>query len=149
MIGLLVVTHGDLGKSLLESIAIIAGEVKCSASVGLYHGDSPVQLREEIQGKVEALDTGEGVIVLVDFYGGTPGNEVMKLLVTHKMKVLSGVNMAMLLEIVVNREFTEDLEALARTALQSGKESIQDLNEVYNNLIAKAGEENEYCTSEN
>lgn len=141
MIGLLVVTHGDLGKSLLESIAIIAGEVKCSASVGLYHGDSPVQLREGIQGKVEALDTGEGVIVLVDFYGGTPGNEVMKLLVTHKMKVLSGVNMAMLLEIVVNREFTEDLEALARTALQSGKESIQDLNEVYNNLIAKAGEE--------
>ncbi|BBM17023.1 PTS mannose transporter subunit IID [Enterococcus avium] len=141
MIGLLVVTHGDLGKSLLESIAIIAGEVKCSASVGLYHGDSPVQLREEIQGKVEALDTGEGVIVLVDFYGGTPGNEVMKLLVTHKMKVLSGVNMAMLLEIVVNREFTENLEALARTALQSGKESIQDLNEVYNNLIAKAGEE--------
>ena len=141
MIGLLVVTHGDLGKSLLESIAIIAGEVKCSASVGLYHGDSPVQLREEIQGKVEALDTGEGVIVLVDFYGGTPGNEVMKLLVTHKMKVLSGVNMAMLLEIVVNREFTEDLEALARTALQSGKESIQDLNEVYNNLISKAGEE--------
>ncbi|EOH77419.1 PTS sugar transporter subunit IIA [Enterococcus malodoratus] len=141
MIGLLVVTHGDLGKSLLESIAIIAGEVKCSASVGLYHGDSPVQLREEIQGKVEALDTGEGIIVLVDFYGGTPGNEVMKLLVTHKMKVLSGVNMAMLLEIVVNREFTEDLEALARTALQSGKESIQDLNEVYNNLIAKAGEE--------
>lgn len=141
MIGLLVVTHGDLGKSLLESIAIIAGEVKCSASVGLYHGDSPVQLREEIQGKVEALDTGEGVIVLVDFYGGTPGNEVMKLLVTHKMKVLSGVNMAMLLEIVVNREFTEDLEALARTALQIGKESIQDLNEVYNNLIAKAGEE--------
>ena len=126
---------------MLESIAIIAGEVKCSASVGLYHGDSPVQLREEIQGKVEALDTGEGVIVLVDFYGGTPGNEVMKLLVTHKMKVLSGVNMAMLLEIVVNREFTEDLEALARTALQSGKESIQDLNEVYNNLIAKAGEE--------
>ena len=107
----------------------------------MYHGDSPVQLREGIQGKVEALDTGEGVIVLVDFYGGTPGNEVMKLLVTHKMKVLSGVNMAMLLEIVVNREFTEDLEALARTALQSGKESIQDLNEVYNNLIAKAGEE--------
>lgn len=141
MIGLLVVTHGDLGKSLLESIAIIAGEVKCSASVGLYHGDSPVRLREEIQGKVEALDTGEGVIVLVDFYGGTPGNEVMKLLVTHKMKVLSGVNMAMLLEIVVNREFTQDLEALARTALQSGKESIQDLNEMYNNLIAKAGEE--------
>lgn len=140
MIGLLVVTHGNLGKSLLESIAIIAGEVKCSASVGLYHGDSPIQLKEEIQEKVEALDTGEGVIVLVDFYGGTPGNEVMKLLTTNKMKVLSGVNMAMLLEIVVNREFSNDLEALAKTALQSGKESLQDLNEVYNHLITKAGE---------
>jgi PTS system mannose-specific IIA component len=54
--------------------------------------------------------------------------------------VLSGVNMAMLLEIVVNREFSTDVEALAKTALQSGKESLQDLNEVYNNLIAKAGE---------
>lgn len=140
MIGLLVVTHGNLGKSLLESIAIIAGEVKCSASVGLYHGDSPIQFKEEIQEKVEALDTGEGVIVLVDFYGGTPGNEVMKLLTTNEMKVLSGVNMAMLLEIVVNREFSNDLEALAKTALQSGKESLQDLNEVYNHLIAKAGE---------
>lgn len=140
MIGLLVVTHGNLGKSLLESIAIIAGEVKCSASVGLYHGDSPIQLKEEILEKVEALDTGKGVIVLVDFYGGTPGNEVMKLLTTNEMKVLSGVNMAMLLEIVVNREFSNDLEALAKTALQSGKESLQDLNEVYNHLIAKAGE---------
>ena len=46
----------------------------------------------------------------------------------------------MLLEIVVNREFSNDLEALAKTALQSGKESLQDLNEVYNHLIAKAGE---------
>ncbi|MBU5581849.1 hypothetical protein KQJ29_17220, partial [Enterococcus sp. S181_ASV_20] len=50
------------------------------------------------------------------------------------------VNMAMLLEIVVNREFSTDVEALAKTALESGKESLQDLNEVYNNLIAKAGE---------
>jgi PTS system mannose-specific IIA component len=64
----------------------------------------------------------------------------MKLLTTNEMKVLSGVNMAMLLEIVVNREFSTDVEALAKTALQSGKESLQDLNEVYNNLIAKAGE---------
>ena len=141
MIGLLVVTHGSLGTSLLESIAIIAGEVKCSASVGLYHGDSPVQLREEIQEKVKALDTGAGVLVLVDFYGGTPGNEVMKLLTANKMKVLSGVNMAMLLEIVVNREFSTDVEMLAEAARQSGKDSLQDLNEVYNNLIAKAGEE--------
>lgn len=140
MIGLLVVTHGDLGRSLLDSIAIIAGEVKCAASVGLYHGDSPIQLREEIQEKVEALDSGEGVIVLVDFYGGTPGNEVMKLLASKKMRVLSGVNMAMLLEIVVNREFSTDIETLSEAALQSGKESLQDLNEVYCNLIAKAGE---------
>ena len=140
LIGLLVVTHGDLGESLLKSIAIISGEVKGSASVGLYHGDSPVRLREEIQDKVKKLDTGDGVLVLVDFYGGTPGNEVMKLLTTNEMKVLSGVNMAMLLEIVVNREFSTDVEALAKTALQSGKESLQDLNEVYNNLIAKAGE---------
>ena len=46
---------GDLGESLLKSIAIIAGEVKGSASVGLYHGDSPVRLREEIQEKVKKI----------------------------------------------------------------------------------------------
>ena len=50
----------------------------------------------------------------------------MKLLTTNEMKVLSGVNMAMLLEIVVNREFSTDVEALAKTALQSGKEILQD-----------------------
>ena len=97
-------------------------------------------MREEIQEKVKKLDTGDGVLVLVDFYGGTPGNEVMKLLTTNEMKVLSGVNMAMLLVNLENPEFSTDVVAFANTCLNSGKESLQVLYEVYNNLIAKAGE---------
>ncbi|MGM0215780.1 PTS sugar transporter subunit IIA [Enterococcus sp. AZ109] len=139
MIGVLVVAHGDLGKTLLESIAIIAGEVQQADAIGLHHGDSPETFRAGIKEAVESLDTGEGVMVLVDFFGGTPGNEALKCLPRENMKVLSGVNMAMLLEVVVNRAFMSDLEALSQLALNSGKSSIQDLNEVYKKMMEKAG----------
>lgn len=139
MIGVLIVAHGDLGSTLLKSIEIIAGKVEQAASIGLYHGDSPENFRASIKEAVEQLDTGMGVMVLVDFFGGTPGNEALKCLPRENMKVLSGVNMAMLLEVVVNREFITDLEALSQLALDSGKNSIQDLNEVYNKMMEKAG----------
>ncbi|MBL1229681.1 PTS sugar transporter subunit IIA [Enterococcus sp. BWB1-3] len=139
MIGLLVVTHGNLGKSLLESIAIITGEVKYAESIGLYHGDSPEVFRGRIQEMIEKLDSGKGVLVLVDFFGGTPGNEVLKLLPREKMKVLSGVNMAMLLEVVVNRDFSNDVEQIGRIALESGSRSVMDLNKAYNNMIERTG----------
>ncbi len=139
LIGVLVVAHGDLGSTLLESIGIIAGKVENAHSVGLHHGDSPEIFRNTIKEAVEQLDMGSGVIVLVDFFGGTPGNEVLKCLPRENMKVLSGVNMAMLLEVVVNREFITDLESLSQLALDSGKSSIQDLNQLYKKMMEKAG----------
>ncbi|GCF95125.1 PTS mannose transporter subunit IID [Enterococcus florum] len=140
MIGVLVVAHGDLGKALLDSIGIIAGKVECADSVGLHHGDSPDEFRTKIQKAAMALDTGKGVLVLVDFFGGTPGNETLKCLANHEMKVLSGVNMAMLLEVVVHRAFITDIEELSKLALESGKTSIQDLNQIYEKMIEKAGD---------
>ena len=139
MIGLLLVTHGSLGQALLESIAIITGRVKGATAIGLYHGDSPEAFREEIKAAVEELDTGLGVLVLVDFFGGTPGNEVLKLLPREKMKVLSGTNLAMLLEIVMGRETSDDLQHIGQQALASARQSIMDMSERYLQMMEKAG----------
>lgn len=128
LIGLLLVTHGNLGSALLDSTEIIAGKVKQAGAVGLFHGDSPEQFRGKIEKEIELLDTGDGIIVMVDIIGGTPGNEAMKMTSDHKLKILSGVNLAMVLEFTLNREFVNNVNDVAKTSMESANLSIKDLS---------------------
>ncbi|HBT49503.1 MAG: PTS system fructose subfamily IIA component [Caldanaerobacter subterraneus] len=135
MVGILIVTHGALGKELLNSAELIVGKQQNVMSLGLFYGDNIECLRQDILKAVEELDKGEGVLVFVDLYGGSPSNAMalnLNELMNSKIECITGVNLPMLLEALTNRSIMP-LEELKKHCMEIGYASIKDLKYEFNN----------------
>ncbi|HVM32652.1 MAG TPA: PTS sugar transporter subunit IIA [bacterium] len=124
MIGTLIVTHGEFGNALLETLRMILGQTEGILSVPLLSKDSPENLRLKILKGLEQVDPqGKGALILVDMLGGTPFNVGIQLAAERNVKVITGVSLPMLIKVVSDRE-AEDLTALTRDIQQSARESV-------------------------
>jgi PTS system mannose-specific IIA component len=123
MIGLLIVTHCDLGAELLSAAEFIVGKVDKADTVAITETTGSEKLRKWIENKVTALNSGDGVIILTDMFGGTPSNLSLSFLKNEQIEVLTGVNLPMLIAIIQNRSGMK-LSALAEKAQEAGKAGI-------------------------
>jgi PTS system mannose-specific IIA component len=123
MIGILIVSHCDLGRELLNAAQFIVGRIDGADAMAITETTGTEKLIKVIEGKARALDTGDGVIILTDMFGGTPSNLSLSFLKKGKIEVLTGVNLPMLISIIQNRS-TQKLGALAEKALDAGKSGI-------------------------
>ena len=123
MIGLLIVTHCDLGAELLNAAEFIVGKVDKADTVAITETTGSEKLRKSIENKVTALNSGDGVIILTDMFGGTPSNLSLSFLRDEQIEVLTGVNLPMLIAIIQNRSDMK-LSALAEKAQEAGKAGI-------------------------
>jgi PTS system mannose-specific IIA component len=124
MIGIVVATHGELGRSLTGTLRMILGEIPGLAAVALETSDS----LETFQGKMEkALSEvdpgGEGSFVLVDMLGGTPFNVAFRLSQEKSIQLITGVNLPMLLK-AVSHQGDSDIQALAPEVAKAGKDGV-------------------------
>jgi len=133
LIGVLAVTHGDLGQACIGAVELIAGEQTNVKALGLHHGDSPDTLKENIRAALKELDEGEGVLVFVDFFGGTPANLVLQCMREKPFLCIAGLNMPVLLQALTERE-GNTIEELEKTCLQTGKDSFIEMHEVYRKM---------------
>jgi mannose PTS system EIIA component len=104
MIGIVIVTHCNLGQELIRAADFIVGSLRQTRAVSLNPEDQVERLREKIAGAIEKVDTGEGVILLTDMFGGTPSNMSLSFLVDGKVEVVTGVNLPMLVGLASKRE---------------------------------------------
>jgi PTS system mannose-specific IIA component len=123
MIGLLIVTHCDLGAELLNAAEFIVGKVDKADTVAITETTGSEKLRKSIENKVTALNSGDGVIILTDMFGGTPSNLSLSFLRDEQIEVLTGVNLPMLIAIIQNRSDMK-LSSLAEKAQEAGKAGI-------------------------
>lgn len=123
MIGLLIVTHCDLGAELLNAAEFIVGKVDRADTVAITETSGSEKLRKMIEDKVAALNSGDGVIILTDMFGGTPSNLSLSFLREDQIEVLTGVNLPMIIAIIQNRSDMK-LSALAEKAQEAGKGGI-------------------------
>ena len=123
MIGLLIVTHCDLGAELLNAAEFIVGKVDKVDTIAITETTGSEKLRKWIENKVAALNSGDGVIILTDMFGGTPSNLSLSFLKDEQIEVLTGVNLPMLIAIIQNRSDMK-LSALAEKAQEAGKTGI-------------------------
>ena len=131
MIGIVLVTHGDLGRALLSALIQIAGpqEQMMAVSPDANHGtdqdkgDGMDQSEHEIARACEQVDQGSGVLILTDVFGGTPANLSMRQLVPGKIEVVSGVNMPMLVKLSGDRKHMSLIDA-AEEARKTAQKSI-------------------------
>jgi PTS system mannose-specific IIA component len=123
MIGLLIVTHCDLGKEFLKAAEFIVGHVEAADTVSIYQTLESEEILKSVEEKISSLNKGEGVIILTDMFGGTPSNISLSFLQDDMVEVLTGVNLPMVIAIVQNRSDMK-LNKLAEKAQEAGKMSI-------------------------
>jgi PTS system mannose-specific IIA component len=123
MIGVVVVTHGQLATELLNAAETIVGELPRFAAVSIGWHDDVEQAREELARAIARLDAPEGVIVLTDMFGGTPSNLAITLLEEGRVEVVTGVNLPMLIKLAGLRG-ASDLREVARRIREDGRTAI-------------------------
>lgn len=130
MIGILIVTHGNLGKEFLKTAEIIMGKAENAAALSLAYEDDVLALKDMIREKIIELDQGDGVVVFTDLFGGSPNNAAAANLKDLKFIGITGLNLPMLMECVTMRE-QMDAEELAEHLQSAGKDGIKLLNKLY------------------
>ena len=123
MIGLLIVTHCDLGKELVSAAEFIVGKLEAVETVSINEASDSERILKKIEAKISTLDQGEGVLILTDMFGGTPSNLSLSFLEKDSIEVLTGVNLPMIIAIAQNRNRMK-LDELAEKAQEAGKMSI-------------------------
>ena len=127
MIGVLVVTHGSIGEALVTSAAQILGtQPQQVATLSVWRQDDPDDLVLRARELLDGLDAGDGVIVLTDIFGATPGNVVSRLLQDGRIEGVSGVSLPMLLRVLTGRNGS--LAAAVKRALSGGSEGLVHMN---------------------
>ena len=131
MIGVLIVTHGTIGDSLLSSAGQILGDLPpLVATLGVSRNDDPDDITLRARELLEGLDQGDGVLVLTDIFGATPGNAISQLLDDGHIEGVSGISLPMLLRVLTNRNgsSTGGLRGAVQRALSGGTEGLVHMN---------------------
>jgi len=123
MIGLLIISHCDLGRELLNAAEFIVGRMEASDAISITQATASEKILKVISDKIKALDKGHGVLVLTDMFGGTPSNLSLSFLKEEMVEVLTGVNLPMVVAVAQGRE-SMTLAELGEKAQQAGRRSI-------------------------
>jgi PTS system ascorbate-specific IIA component len=123
MIGILIVAHGAFGEALIHSASHVLGKRPLRVrQVGVTVHDDPEAILPQAKDLVRQLDEGDGVLVLTDIYGATPGNIALRLLVPGRVEGISGVNLPMLVRALTYRD--QGLVTTVEKALSGGTEGV-------------------------
>lgn len=131
MIGVLLVTHGEIGTALLGSASQILGGAPAQVmTLSVWRQDDPDDLILRARELLEQIDSGDGVLVLTDIFGATPGNVVSRLLQDNHVEGVSGVSLPMLLRVLTGRNGStgSKLRAAVQRAVSGGAEGVVHMN---------------------
>ncbi len=103
MIGLILVTHGKLAEEFVSAMQHVVGRQDAVRTVCIGPNDDMEARRREISDAVKAVDSGQGVIILTDLFGGTPSNLAISLMEAGKVEVIAGINLPMLIRLAKAR----------------------------------------------
>ncbi len=124
MTGILVVTHANLGKALIETAELILGESpEQIAFISINIQENPEKLRKKIKQGISKVKADNGVLILTDMFGGTPSNLSYSFLEEGQVEVISGINLPILLK-AINSRGKMDMETLTSSLVEHGKRSI-------------------------
>ena len=123
MIGVVVVTHGQLATELVNSAEMIVGDLPHFTAVSIGWHDDVNDAREDIAQAIERVRGDRGVLLLTDMFGGTPSNLGMTFLEKDRIEVITGVNLPMLIKLAGTTR-SSDLLAVAQEMREHGRNAI-------------------------
>jgi PTS system mannose-specific IIA component len=123
MIGMVLVTHGRLAAEFVAALEHVVGAQKQIAAVCIGADDDMEARREDILTRISEVDTGDGVVLLTDMFGGTPSNLAISVMDRAKIEVVAGVNLPMLIKLAGLRQ-SEGLQRSVAGAQEAGRKYI-------------------------
>lgn len=129
MIGLVLVTHGRLAAEFRAALEHVVGPQEGIEAISIGPDDDMEQRRAEIVKTVERVDSGSGVILLTDMFGGTPSNLAISVMEDIQVEVLTGMNLPMLIKLVSIRDGAS-LEDAVEQAQEAGRKYINIASQV-------------------
>lgn len=129
MLGIVIVTHYRLAEEFLQAVQLIVGELPNFRAVGLDPAMAPDEMRQRIEGALKQLDGSDGVLMLVDMFGGTPSNLCLSFLDEGRIEVVTGLNLPMLVKVARVKD-PESLAEVAEIARDYGRRNISIASEV-------------------
>ena len=123
MIGVVLVTHGRLADEFIAALEHVVGPQENMASICIESDDDIDTCRADIMSAVATVDTGNGVILLTDMFGGTPSNLAISVMEQAKVEVVAGINLPMLIKLATARD-EGTLKEIAACAQEAGRKYI-------------------------
>ncbi|MDX8410341.1 MAG: PTS sugar transporter subunit IIA [Mariprofundaceae bacterium] len=124
MIGLVLVAHGDIGGEMLHAVEHVAGAQALCASLSVEIDSDIDHVNERLHKLVASCDSGNGVLIFADMFGGTPCNMALACMSGSegsRVEVLSGFNLPMLIKAATLRQTVTDLKELAERSREAGR----------------------------
>ena len=123
MVGVIIVTHGQVGLEMLRTAQEIVGRIERAEAVTIEAAEKIERARTKIEAAIKRVNTGVGVLILTDMFGGTPSNLGLSFLDKGALEVVTGVNLPMLIKLPSLREGTS-LRELADRLSKYGQKNI-------------------------
>ena len=123
MIGLVLVTHGQLAEEFRHAVEHVVGPQQNFATVAIGADDDMEQRRRDIVDAVALTDTGAGVVVLTDMFGGTPSNLAISVMEPGRVEVIAGMNLPMLIKLTSVRK-ADNMSGALEEAQTAGRKYV-------------------------
>ncbi|MBF0281252.1 MAG: PTS sugar transporter subunit IIA [Zetaproteobacteria bacterium] len=129
MIGMVIIAHGRLASESKQAIEHVMGELPLLAAIDVINSDASDHLYDEMSTVIKQCDTGSGVLVFVDMFGGTPCNIALGSLGDHACEVISGFSLPSLIKAATLRKSSRNLAEIAAQSIQAGHQYMRQLSE--------------------
>ena len=125
MIGIVIVAHGGLAREYLAAVEHVVGKQEGIRAIAIEYNHDRAAKQEEISRAADAVDTGDGVLVVTDMFGGSPSNLSMPACLPPNRRILYGANLPMLIKLAKSRHF--GVAEAAALALEAGRKYINSI----------------------
>jgi len=130
MVGAVIVTHGRLARELLDATERIVGRTEGIAAVSIDWDDDVAVARQQIQETIETVNSGGGVLIFTDMFGGTPTNVSLAFLEQDEVEIITGVNLPMLIKLTSLQNASDSLLGIAQQVRERGQKSVYVASEI-------------------
>ena len=121
---ILLLTHGDWGKYIIDAGKMIVGNVDRVSQISLNPADTFEEFYEKVENKVSEMK--EGSLIITDIFGGTTTNVAAKLSLSYKINIISGLNAPLLFEALLNIDFINE-DSVLDSIVEEGRDSCKNI----------------------
>ncbi len=130
MIGVVVAAHGNLAQELVQTTNFIVGPQENLIALSIDPSKSVEEMKNEVKRAIREVDSGDGILILTDMFGGTPANMTLSFLEEGRIEVITGANLPMLIRLSQCRDGSLDLYKTAASIVEYARKSISQATQI-------------------